>query len=108
MATKTKIPGDILRIMRNVDKQTMRVNISGLVVDMTRRQFDTLMKCIVFEFPGITTEGDAPADGFYLVDTKTKTATLQYEAILKHNTTALEVNGRIFKVNTPWKGYTYS
>lgn len=109
MASKNKIPGDILRVMRNVDKQPMKVDISGIVVDMSRKQFDELMKCIVFQFNRKNQpEGDVPPDGFYLVDTKTKTATFKWLAIIKPSATSLDVNGRIFKVNQPWKDFTYA
>lgn len=51
MITKNKLPGDILKIMKKVDHQPMNVNIHGLSIKMSRKQFDELMKCTLFTFP---------------------------------------------------------
>lgn len=76
---------------------------------MSRKQFNELMKCTLFTFPQISEEGDTPPNGFYLVDTKAQRAIFKWSApTLKTSDITIDVEGRVFKVNQPLKGYTYA
>lgn len=108
MKKTMKLPGDIARVIKKVDNQAMTVYIDGLSIKMSRKQYDELMKCTLFKFNPAPTEGDTPPDGFYLVDTKTKVCTFKWLAIIKKNAIIMNVNDRAFKVNQPWKGFTYA
>lgn len=104
MITKNKLPGDILKIMKKVDQQPMNVKIHGLSIKMSRKQFDELMKCTLFTFPS-----SVEPDGFYLVDKKARKATFKWSVpSLKSSDVTIDVEGRVFKVNQPWKGYLYA
>lgn len=109
MTTKNKIPGDILKTMRIIDKQTISVSIDGLNIKMSRKQYDELMKCTLFQFDNTNQkEGDEIPSGFYLVDTKTKSAKFKWLCPMKKSTVSITVNERIFKVNAPWIGFSYA
>jgi hypothetical protein len=87
----------------------MTVNINDTNVKMSREEFNVLMKTTYFQFDNTNQkEGDHIPNGFYLVDGKTRECKWVFGFNVSVSAIEIKVADRKFKVNQPWKGYTYA
>ena len=108
MKRNAAIPGDILKVIRKVDNQEMKVNINGNIVKMKRALYDNIMKSTFLVGYHAETEGDSLPAGFYIVDGKARKATLVYDyEQIKSSDVQVKVNDMVFKIQSMIRGYSY-
>ena len=111
-----KLPGDVLKIMKSVDKQIIDVIITTshgpdepFTCKMTRNIYNQVMKSTLIYFDNTNqTEGDKVHSGFYSHEPKTTVWQLIYDLNLFKNDVHAKVNGMTFQVTKPRVGHTYA